>query len=75
MVNVVQWIEPHSLDKPNAMVDRQNDCGSSTVDVVDKRKQRKPVLLPLTEWEQMLDSLEELDDIHAAPLFCDGLSK
>lgn len=42
--------------------------------VVDKRQQRKAVLLPLAEWEQILDYLEELDDIHAAPLFCDGLS-
>jgi len=33
--------------------------------VVDERQQRTAVLLPLAEWEQILDYLEELDDIHA----------
>ncbi len=33
--------------------------------VVDENQQRKAVLLPLAEWEQILDYLEELDDIHA----------
>jgi PHD/YefM family antitoxin component YafN of YafNO toxin-antitoxin module len=33
--------------------------------VVDENQQRKAVLIPLAEWEQILDYLEELDDIHA----------
>jgi hypothetical protein len=33
--------------------------------VVDERQQRTAVLLPLAEWEQILDYLEELDDINA----------
>jgi len=33
--------------------------------VVDEHQQRKAVLLPLAEWEQILDYLEELDDIRA----------
>lgn len=32
---------------------------------VDEHQQRKAVLLPLAEWEQILDYLEELDDIRA----------
>ena len=42
--------------------------------VVDECQERTSELIPLAEWEQILDYLEELDDIHAAPLFCDGLS-
>lgn len=33
--------------------------------VVDERQQRTAVLLPLAEWERILDYLEELDDIRA----------
>jgi hypothetical protein len=33
--------------------------------VVDENQQRKTVLIPLAEWEQILDYLEEFDDIHA----------
>jgi hypothetical protein len=33
--------------------------------VVDENQQRTRVILSLTEWEKILDSLEELDDIHA----------
>lgn len=33
--------------------------------VVDEHQPRKAVLLPLAEWEQILDYLEELDDIRA----------
>lgn len=33
--------------------------------VVDKDKQPKAVLLPLSEWQNILEELEELDDIRA----------
>jgi len=33
--------------------------------VVDKDKHPTAVLLPISEWEQIVDALEELDDIHA----------
>jgi len=33
--------------------------------VVDKDKHPKAVLLPISEWEQVMDELEELDDIRA----------
>jgi PHD/YefM family antitoxin component YafN of YafNO toxin-antitoxin module len=33
--------------------------------VVDEKKKRKAVIIPLEEWEQILDALEELDDIQA----------
>ena len=33
--------------------------------VVDKDKHTKAVLLPISEWEQIVDALEELDDIRA----------
>ena len=33
--------------------------------VVDKKKHPKAVLLPLPEWEKVVDELEELDDIRA----------
>ena len=33
--------------------------------VVDKDKRPKAVLLPISEWEQIMDELEELDDIRA----------
>ena len=33
--------------------------------VVDKDKHPKAVLLPIAEWEQVMDELEELDDIRA----------
>ncbi|NTU53752.1 MAG: hypothetical protein HGA97_08685 [Chlorobiaceae bacterium] len=33
--------------------------------VIDENQQRKAVILPLSEWETILDSLEEIDDIHA----------
>ncbi len=29
------------------------------------KKQRKAVMLPISEWERILDDLEELDDIRA----------
>ncbi len=33
--------------------------------VVDKDKHPKAVLLPISEWEQVIEELEELDDIRA----------
>ena len=33
--------------------------------VVDENQQRKAVLVPLAEWERIIDDLEELDDIRA----------
>ena len=33
--------------------------------VVDEQQNRKSVLLPLAEWERIVDELEELDDIRA----------
>ena len=33
--------------------------------VVDKKKRPKAVLLPVSEWEQVVSELEELDDIRA----------
>jgi hypothetical protein len=33
--------------------------------VVDKDNHTKAVLLPISEWEEVVDALEELDDIHA----------
>jgi PHD/YefM family antitoxin component YafN of YafNO toxin-antitoxin module len=33
--------------------------------VVDEKQQRKAVLISLTEWERILDDLEELEDIRA----------
>ena len=31
--------------------------------VIDQNQQRKAVLLPLAEWERIVEDLEELDDI------------
>ena len=31
--------------------------------VVDEKEKRKAVLLPVSEWEQVLEELEELEDI------------
>jgi hypothetical protein len=31
----------------------------------DEQNQKKAVVLPFSEWEQLLDALEELDDIRA----------
>jgi len=36
--------------------------------IVDDQQHRKAVLLPLAEWERILDELEELDDIRAYDL-------
>jgi PHD/YefM family antitoxin component YafN of YafNO toxin-antitoxin module len=33
--------------------------------LVDNQNQKKAVLLPFSEWAQLLDELEELDDIRA----------
>ena len=33
--------------------------------VVDENQQREAVLVPLAEWERIIDDLEELDDIRA----------
>jgi len=33
--------------------------------VIDENRERKAVLIPLAEWEEILDRLEELDDIQA----------
>lgn len=33
--------------------------------VIDGDKQPKAVLLPISEWEQVVEELEELDDIRA----------
>jgi PHD/YefM family antitoxin component YafN of YafNO toxin-antitoxin module len=33
--------------------------------LVDEQNQKKAVVLPFSEWEQLLDELEELDDIRA----------
>lgn len=33
--------------------------------VIDQNQQRKAVLLPLAEWERIVEDLEELDDIRA----------
>ncbi len=33
--------------------------------VVDENQERKAVLLPVAEWEQIVEELEELDDIRA----------
>lgn len=36
--------------------------------VVDDQQRRKAVLLPVAEWEQIVNELEELDDIRAYDL-------
>jgi len=36
--------------------------------VVDENQTPKAVLLPMTEWEQVVEELEELDDIRAFDL-------
>ena len=33
--------------------------------VVDEQQHRKAVLLPVAEWERIVDELEDLDDIRA----------
>jgi PHD/YefM family antitoxin component YafN of YafNO toxin-antitoxin module len=33
--------------------------------VVDEQQRRKAIMLPLAEWEQVVEALEELDDIRA----------
>jgi hypothetical protein len=33
--------------------------------VVDDRQKRKSVILPVAEWERVVEELEELDDIRA----------
>jgi PHD/YefM family antitoxin component YafN of YafNO toxin-antitoxin module len=33
--------------------------------LVDKEGRRKAVILPIAEWEQILEALEELEDIRA----------
>ena len=33
--------------------------------LVDENQQRKAVVLPLAEWERIIEDLEELDDIRA----------
>jgi PHD/YefM family antitoxin component YafN of YafNO toxin-antitoxin module len=33
--------------------------------IVDKDKHPRAVLLPISEWEQVMEELEELDDIRA----------
>lgn len=33
--------------------------------VVDEKQHRKAVLLPVAEWERIVEELEELDDIRA----------
>ena len=33
--------------------------------VVDEKQKRKAVLLPLVEWDRIVEDLEELDDIRA----------
>ncbi len=33
--------------------------------VVDEKQERKAVLLPLIEWDRIVEDLEELDDIRA----------
>ncbi len=33
--------------------------------VVDENQERKAVLLPVAEWEQIVEDLEELDDLRA----------
>jgi len=33
--------------------------------LVDDQNQKKAVLLPFSEWEQLMDELDELDDIRA----------
>lgn len=33
--------------------------------VIDSNQQPKAVMLPVQEWEQIMDELEELDDIRA----------
>ena len=33
--------------------------------IVDTQQKTKAVILPFEEWEQVLEALEELDDIHA----------
>ncbi|MCJ8271583.1 MAG: hypothetical protein MJK04_19555 [Psychrosphaera sp.] len=32
--------------------------------IVDTQQKTKAVILPFAEWEQVLEALEELDDIH-----------
>ncbi len=36
--------------------------------VIDENQTPKAVLLPMTEWEQVVEELEELDDIRAFDL-------
>jgi hypothetical protein len=33
--------------------------------VVDEKQRRKAVMIPLAEWDQIIEALEELDDIRA----------
>jgi PHD/YefM family antitoxin component YafN of YafNO toxin-antitoxin module len=33
--------------------------------VIDEKQHRKAVLLPVSDWERILEELEELDDIRA----------
>jgi len=33
--------------------------------IIDKKKQPKAVILPLEEWEKILEEIEELEDIRA----------
>jgi len=33
--------------------------------IIDTQQKTKAVVLPYEEWEQVLEALEELDDIHA----------
>ncbi|MFP4459781.1 MAG: hypothetical protein ACLFSQ_09365 [Candidatus Zixiibacteriota bacterium] len=33
--------------------------------LIDKEKKAKAIVLPISEWEQILEELEELDDIRA----------
>lgn len=40
--------------------------------VIDENQQRKAVLLPIAEWEQVVDELEELDAIRAYDEAKDG---
>ena len=40
--------------------------------VVDEEQHRKAVLLPVAEWERIIDELEELDDIRALDMAKSG---
>jgi PHD/YefM family antitoxin component YafN of YafNO toxin-antitoxin module len=55
-----EWIDrPHAKMKEDRMVVVHPQY------IVDEKQDRQAVLLPMAEWEQVVEELEELDDIRA----------